>query len=434
MAHEIRDPIHTFIELDEDERRVLDSEPVQRLRNIHQLAMSYLVYPGATHKRFEHSLGVMELAGRIFDVVTDDQNVHDAVRDDIVPEISQSDSKSYWRKVVRMAALCHDIGHLPFSHAAEKDLLPKGWSHELITKDLILSDELHETCQSMTPPMRAIDVAKVAVGKEKMPDEDFTTWEAICSEIITGEAFGADRMDYLLRDSHHAGVAYGRFDHYRLIDTLRILPDSTLEDGSFAPALGVESGGLHTAEALLLARYFMFMQVYHHPVRIAYDCHLGEFLKAWLHKGRFSTVASELQLLTDNEVLAEISKAANDPVAPGHADAVRISKRQHFRTLYTQTRGDKEKFEDPVALVAKACIDKYGKDKIRYQAHRQSDPATNFPVVRTEGGIDSSLELSHILTSFPNVDVGVVLVDPEIIDEAANWFQTERDKTLNLTG
>lgn len=68
--HEIRDPLHVFIRLDSDERKVLDSYPFQRLRYIHQLALSYLVYPGATHRRFEHSLGVMELAGRVFDVVT----------------------------------------------------------------------------------------------------------------------------------------------------------------------------------------------------------------------------------------------------------------------------------------------------------------------------------------------------------------------------
>ena len=78
--HEIRDPIHVFVRLDGDERRVLDSAVVQRLRHIHQLAMSYLVYPGATHKRFEHSLGVMELAGRVFDVVTADDNIVDSIR------------------------------------------------------------------------------------------------------------------------------------------------------------------------------------------------------------------------------------------------------------------------------------------------------------------------------------------------------------------
>src|SRR6266436_3201596 len=117
-VHEIRDPIHVFVRLDNHEREVLNSRPFQRLRHIHQLALTYLLYPGATHRRFEHSLGVMELAGRVYDTVTDPNNIlHDAVRD-LVPEHNKFDHQ-YWRRVVRMAALCHDIGHLPFSHAAE---------------------------------------------------------------------------------------------------------------------------------------------------------------------------------------------------------------------------------------------------------------------------------------------------------------------------
>ena len=84
-VHEIRDPIHIFVRLDSDERRVLDSAPFQRLRHIHQLALTYLVYPGATHKRFEHSLGVMELAGRVFDIVTQPNSLTDEIRDLLTP-------------------------------------------------------------------------------------------------------------------------------------------------------------------------------------------------------------------------------------------------------------------------------------------------------------------------------------------------------------
>ena len=102
--------------------------------------MTYLVYPGATHKRFEHSIGVMELASRVFDIVTNQDNIVGDIRD-FLPELSQSDKKRYWRRVVRMAALCHDIGHLPFSHAAEEELLPEGWNHEKLTRELISSDE-----------------------------------------------------------------------------------------------------------------------------------------------------------------------------------------------------------------------------------------------------------------------------------------------------
>ena len=134
--HEIRDPVHNFILLDTDERRVLDSRPLQRLRHIHQLALSYLVYPGATHRRFEHALGTMELATRVFDVVTRQDLIHPAISQ-VVPEITPRDQLAYWRRVLRIAALCHDVGHLPFSHTAEQEVLPDGWTHERLTVELL---------------------------------------------------------------------------------------------------------------------------------------------------------------------------------------------------------------------------------------------------------------------------------------------------------
>src|SRR5437588_3761912 len=267
-VHEVRDPIHVFIHYDDDEQALIDSAPFQRLRYVHQLALSYLVYPGATHKRFEHSLGVMDLASRIYDVVTR----HDRVTDvsDVVPTAgSDPREHSYWRSTLRMAALCHDIGHLPFSHAAEDDLLPDGWDHERITWEIIHSDVLASVWNSIVPKPDPDHVGKLALGPAKVEKLrlglSFNTWEAILAEIIVGDVFGADRMDYLLRDSHHAGVAYGRFDHYRLIDTLRILPRS--QDDSQQPTLGIELGGLQSAESLLWARYFMYTPLYFHPVR-----------------------------------------------------------------------------------------------------------------------------------------------------------------------
>ena len=288
-THEIRDAIHTFVQFDSHERKVLDSRPFQRLRHINQLALTHLVYPGATHKRFEHSLGVMELADRIFRVVTEPENVNDSVRG-VLPALNRPDELRYWRRVVRAAALCHDLGHLPFSHASEI-LLPDGWNHERLTVKFILSEEMCEIWHAMTPPLRPNDIAKLAVGAKegaKIIESKFSDWQAILAEIIVGDAFGADRMDYLLRDSHHTGVAYGKFDHYRLIDTLRILPPAPTTSGgqSSEPTLGVEEGGLHSVEALLLARYAMFSQVYFHPVRRVYDIHLKEFLNSWLPNER----------------------------------------------------------------------------------------------------------------------------------------------------
>ncbi len=147
-SHEIRDPIHVFVCLDSDERNVLDSRPFQRLRHIHQLALTYLVYPGATHKRFEHSLGVMELASRVFDIVTHPDNLTDEIRTLLEP-LGNPDQLRYWRRVLRMAALCHDVGHLPFSHAAEQELLPDGGDHEKLTRQIVSSEEMKKIWESV---------------------------------------------------------------------------------------------------------------------------------------------------------------------------------------------------------------------------------------------------------------------------------------------
>ena len=191
--------------------------------------------------------------------------------------------------------------------------------------------------QKMTPPLRTEDIVKLAVGPKKAKDVKFSDWEAILSEIIVGDAFGVDRMDYLLRDSHHIGVTYGRFDQYRLIDTLRILPAG---EATKEPTLGVEEGGLHSAEALLLARYFMYSQVYFHPVRRIYDIHLQNFLSAWLPGGKFPTDLKSHLALTDNEITSAFLIAAHDATKAGHDAAKRLVMREHFRLFYSSHLGD----------------------------------------------------------------------------------------------
>ena len=313
--HEIRDPIHVFVRLDSDERKVLNSRCFQRLRHIHQLALTNLVYPGATHKRFEHSLGVMELAARVYDVVTNPLNVTDDLRGRLEP-LTNDGQRYYWLRVLRMAALCHDVGHLPFSHAAEKELLPECWDHERITRAIVSSEEMKAIWDGVTPPLRHEHIVKLALGPEKASDLEFTDWEFLLSEIIVGDAFGVDRMDYLLRDSHHIGVAYGKFDHYRLIDTLRILPapqygaSQTSDSAVGAPALGVEAGGVESAEALVLARYFMYSQVYFHAVRRIYDMiYQGDMEHDFPVRRRDGKVVSSLSM---SEILNDVPGVSVD--------------------------------------------------------------------------------------------------------------------------
>ena len=430
LTHEVRDPVHQFVRFDDQERRVIDSAPVQRLRHIHQLATTDLVYPGATHRRFEHSLGVMELAGRVFDVITHAENVHPAISD-AIPEIRRTQWFPYWRQIVRMAALCHDLGHIPFSHAAEHELLPEGWSHERLSVDLIRSDLMADVWQQALPPMDAQRIAKIAVGQKALQGEEFSTWEAILSEIVVSDAFGVDRMDYLLRDSLHCGVAYGRFDHFRLIDTLRVLPQG---DESEEPTLGIEEGGLHSAESLLLARYFMFSQVYFHRVRRAYDVHLKDFLKCWLPGGSYNVDLASHLAMTDERVIVGIADAASDEDCPAHDPARRLKNREHFRVLWSRNPSDLMRNPKSGQLVFDAATERFGNAAVRRDWRHPKEAVIDFPVVMSDNRIASAQAMSAALRHIPDAAFDYVFVDPDLEEEAEHWLANERDHILPEQG
>ena len=134
--YQFRDPIHGFIEVSDDELKIINSAPFQRLRNIHQLATTYLVYHGAEHTRFGHSLGVMHLASRAFDSVTRKKN--NLFSDDF----TENENKTKWyRQILRLIGLTHDLGHAPFSHASE-ELFENGKEHEDYTKIILCHTEI----------------------------------------------------------------------------------------------------------------------------------------------------------------------------------------------------------------------------------------------------------------------------------------------------
>jgi len=425
LTHEIRDPIHVFIKLSSEERKVLDSPPFQRLRYIHQLALTYLVYPGATHNRFEHSLGVMELASRVYDVVTDPENIHPEIKDKF-PEVNDSVKSNYWKEVIRMAALCHDLGHIPFSHAAEKELMEAGCSHETFTANII--EQLEDIWEDMTPPLRTDDIKKLAVGPKELPELTFSDWESILSEIITGDSFGVDRIDYLLRDSYHAGVAYGKFDHFRLIDTLRILPKEYAETEE--PALGIEIGGIHTAESLLLARYYMFTQVYMHRVRRIYDIHLKDFMKSWLGEDKITDDLDFHLNLTDNKILVAMREALYDEDKPGHMDAKRILARNHFKVLYSPNPADRKNHIDPNAAIFEAATEEFGKENVRHDSYHPTGGTYDFPVLLNNGEVESSVNISDALNNIPVVKVDFVFINSELKKDADQWLEANKDSIL----
>ena len=417
VEHEIRDPIHGFIHLSGDEMRIVNSAPFQRLRSIRQLALTNLVYPGATHSRFEHSLGVMELAGRIFDVVTREENLGHLTQTmrNRIAEGLEKNKKEEWRGTLRFAALCHDLGHLPFSHAGEvKDLLPSRWTtHEGISVELTASPEgLLDEWGKISPfSPSAETIAKIAVAPDPKvwaplgrPVPKLTDWEGILSQIIVGDSFGADRMDYLLRDAYYVGVPNGVFDHLQLIEALRILPEP--EEGAklfpgpdkrdAALSLGLVRGGLHSAEALMMARYFMYQQVYFHRTRKIYDFHLQQFLKEWLgengENGKFPASLERYLRLTDIEIWADIQKAARSPRAPGHEHARRIVGRGHLKIAYHHSPRDGN-FEAIAKKVEREFPDEIHRGEITHLSQGKKK-TSGFPVLEKDGNFSWSESIS----------------------------------------
>ena len=350
-----------------------------------------------------------------------------------------------------MAALCHDMGHLPFSHAAEDELLPDGVDHELLTWKIVHSDAMAEIFSRITPPVRADDVGKLAVGPRKAERMklrvSFSSWEAILAEVIVGDSFGADRMDYLLRDSLHTGVQYGRFDHERLINTLRIMREPVREEAetdeeATEPVLGCERGGLQSAEQLLLARYFMFSQVYHHHTRLAYNEHLKDFLKLWLPNGVFPIDVDGHLSYDDTDVLVAIKEAASDSARPGHDPARRIVTRDHFKSAYEKKAGPQGGESDDgeprgdtssdVQALVRAAKAKFGDELVAYGAPPSKKKPPDFAVWVHEDRYKSEWAsgLSDVFRRLPESSDEYVLVDAGIREEARRWLETERDGIL----
>jgi hypothetical protein len=432
MRHEVRDGLHGLIEFDNLEKRLIDSVPMQRLRCIHQLAMCYQVYPGATHKRFEHSLGVMDVATRIFDTVFD-RRISDEVQERIADEL-EPQKRAYWRRVVRLAGLLHDAGHLPFSHAAEEALLPQGWSHERLTAEIIRHSEIAEILQAERPPIAADDVVDVAWdvrkrAKEETPARPLSPWKTLLNEIITGNTFGADRIDYLLRDSWHAGVAYGRFDPYRLIAGLRAVIDPDTHE----IALGLDIGGIHSAEALLLARYFMYTQVYFHDVRRVYDLHLKDFLLNWLPGGKFAPDWQRLMEVTDHEVLAAIRECAANAAHELHGLATRVMQRRHFRTVYELVGTHKRKRPTVFDELAASAEEAFGPDSVRQDRYGPKSESNDFLVETEDGSVESSLQISGVIANLPPIEIGLIFVEPDLAEQARKVLNAKLQALLAKT-
>jgi HD superfamily phosphohydrolase len=432
LLHEVRDAIHGLSSFDQFEKRLLDSAPMQRLRCIHQLAMCYQVYPGATHKRLEHSLGVMEVATRIFDRLFQSR-LPDKVQERIADEL-EPDRKRYWRRVVRLAGMLHDVGHLPFSHAAEEALLPETWNHERLTAEIIKGSEIGSILKSERPPIDPDDVVDVAwdATKRAKTEATFTLspWKSLLNEIVCSNTFGADRIDYLLRDSWHSGVAYGRFDQDRLISGLTPLIDPRNDE----IALGLDIGAIHTAEALLLARFFMYTQVYFHDVRRVYDLHLKEFLQRWLPGGKFPADWQKLLEVSDHEVLVAMRRAVSEKSDDLHELAARVLARKHFRTVYELVSTHKKRVPTILADLFGAATAEFGAENVRKDSYGPKSESNDFLVQTGVGAVESSLQVSGVIANVPPVEIGLIFVSPAVSERAKQWVDSKAKALLAQQG
>lgn len=391
----IYDAVHGFIRFNDLERMLIDSEPFQRLHHIHQLGIAYIVYPGATHTRFEHSLGAMELATRIFERI-------------VAKQFSLPDA-AYWLQIIRLAALCHDLGHLPFSHDAEKELLGKA-GHEEWTLRVIQSPALEPIWNALAAqfPHREVinDLLKMSIGEKKLLEMgialSFSAIETVLSQVITGDFFGADRIDYLLRDAQCTGVSYGLFDYHQLIEMLRVVPfEEQLQ-------LGIEENGIESCEALLLARHFMHQRVYQYSSVKAYKFHLARFMKYFFEEHHFLESLDGYLSLSDNEVLSALRKAAKDPHAPGHQHADCLLRREkRFKALSLKEGVDQKQLQEiqsELNIPENAFFWELSPQK-------RSLKGLSLPVHTQSGAILPATEFSQI--SIPSGGIQWVYVTPE---------------------
>jgi uncharacterized protein len=289
----IRDPLWDNIRIDPSALRVLDDPVVQRLRYIRQVGHSFLVYPGATHTRFEHALGAYHLARRALAALDELGELEPVSRDQCV--------------AVQLAALLHDIGHYPFSHALEE----AGFlSHETLGVAKLGRDSLGEQLRQIGGADYPRQVGALISGTSDSPLQG----------LISG-TIDLDKVDYLSRDARMCGVPYGTLDVDRLLASLTLVE---AEPGQYE--IGVQEKGVSALESLLFAKYQMYRNVYwHHAVRSA-TC---MFKRAVRRAVRCGWVTAETIAESTDDALMELL-ISREPV--GLAASIR-ARRLHKRAL-----------------------------------------------------------------------------------------------------
>lgn len=336
---DIRDPIHGSISLSPIEQILTDSPYLQRLRSIKQLGFSELTFPGASHSRFLHSLGAMQLAGQAFDAVFREATWLPAVE------------RARLRQTIRLATLCHDLGHPPLSHSSEmllptlhelnlpgfhaRDLTIQA-DHEHMTLKMLLDSGLTDLLNRAGAPLgiEARHVAALLNDDVECPPEVFQIGARSVHHLLSALAsseLDVDRMDYLLRDSYFTGVSYGKFDSDWLIAHL-----GHDDPPSGALHLTLDDRAIFTFDDFLLSRHHMFLMVYFHKKSVCYDHMLRHFYRDYPDLCRAPADPEAYLELDDHSVWQALrQKEHESPWAAG------ISRRQPLHVLVEHTPTDR---------------------------------------------------------------------------------------------
>jgi HD superfamily phosphohydrolase len=289
----IRDPLWNNIRIDSDALRVLDSGPLQRLRYVRQLGHAFLVYPGSTHTRFEHALGTYHLTRRTLGLLRDRGELESIDPEEV--------------SLVQLAALLHDVGHYPFSHALEEAGLP---SHE----------ELAETHLCHAELLAIFRTTGIDDAEHRIRDLITGNSESPLQGLVSG-SLDLDKIEYLTRDARMCGVPYGTVDVDRLVHSLTLME---LETGK--KTIGVHEKGVSALESLLFARYQMYRNVYwHHAVRCA-TAMFKRLVRAIIARGDLDPnwIASS----TDDALMEALERL------PDASLATRLKKRRLYKRVF----------------------------------------------------------------------------------------------------
>lgn len=428
---EIKDPVHGTISLARAEVAVLDSSAFQRLRLIKQLGFSEFSFPGATHSRYIHSLGVCHIAGLAFDYIFKDF------------QFSSVEVRERFRQVLRLGAMLHDIGHGPLSHATEEVMPPVSElkvdvyqhrkkdsgqidfleqkrtkaSHEDYTIKFITDSHLTEVLRGSFSDIEPYHIACL-IDKTLEARDDFfmdrgLNFRTILSQLVSSE-IDVDRMDYLGRDAYFCGTNYGH------IEMNWLLSNFTYHISQGEVYMALNKRALYTFDDFLISRHHMYLMIYFHHKSIIYEEMLYRYLTSPDCAYRLPSDIEEYIRCTDYSLYEHLSKSDN-------YWAQKITKRQPFKVLFE----NHVTHEDPKAQRLMQLLRENGIDFIsassqtrlsKYHGGSPDDKSFQIFVIDEYSPTEAPITIDKCTEIFQMYEktrrIERIYVPPEVLDQA----------------